>query len=410
MRAIAITAVVLGHWLATAVTGTSGALEGRNVLAVLDWTHALTWLFQVMPLFFFVGGYANAASLESHGRAGGDRLGWAVGRYNRLVKPTSVLLAVLAAVVVAARLGGVDVALIGTVTWVATLPLWFVAAYLAVLGLSPLAFAAHRRWGLAVPAVLLVGVLGGDVARLALGTPWVAAPNFLLGWLIIHQMGFAWRDGRLPARPGVGIPIAVASLVTLALLTLAGPYPVSMVRVPGADFHNTAPPSLALLALAGAQVGVTVAVRDHASGWLRRRRVWVGVMGVNAVIMTVFLWHMAAAIVAALLLYGTGLLPLVPLGSAEWLVWRIPWVGACAVVLGVLVAVFASVELRVPGSRKGATADGLLASAALLAGMGLTLAGMLGIAFAGPDGTGLALPPSALLAYAIGAGLLAWRG
>jgi hypothetical protein len=36
-----------------------------DLLEVAPWTQWLTWIFQVMPIFFVVGGFANAASWES---------------------------------------------------------------------------------------------------------------------------------------------------------------------------------------------------------------------------------------------------------------------------------------------------------------------------------------------------------
>jgi len=52
-RAIALLFVVLGHWLAAAVwVEPDGTLRFNTILAVADWTHWLTWIVQVMPVFF----------------------------------------------------------------------------------------------------------------------------------------------------------------------------------------------------------------------------------------------------------------------------------------------------------------------------------------------------------------------
>ena len=65
-RALAIFLVVLGHWFVIAVTYRDGELSGYNALAFLTWIDPVTWLFRVMPIFFFVGGYSSAASMASH--------------------------------------------------------------------------------------------------------------------------------------------------------------------------------------------------------------------------------------------------------------------------------------------------------------------------------------------------------
>lgn len=63
LRALAILIVVLGHWMVIVVTGGARRLDGFSALEVLSWGRPITWLVQVMPVFFMVGGFANAASL-----------------------------------------------------------------------------------------------------------------------------------------------------------------------------------------------------------------------------------------------------------------------------------------------------------------------------------------------------------
>lgn len=345
LRAVAIGAVVIGHWLLIVVTDDNG-LSGHSALAELGWAHPLTWLFQVMPVFFMVGGYANAASLRSHLRTGAGAHEWLLARSARLVPPTAVLLVVLAlGALVAAGLGAAP-ALIATAVWVASLPLWFLVVYLLMVFLAPVMYLLHRRAGLAVPVLLLIPVLAGDLLRLRYGQEALGWGNFLFAWLAIHQIGFCWQDGRLPARPRATAPLLAGGLAALVLLTVPGPYPVSMVTVPGADLQNSAPPTLALIALATAQLGLALLLRDPSERWLQRRRPWLVVVAVNSVILTLFLWHMSAAVLATLGLHAAGVLPDPPAGSATWLWWQLPWLAILAAVLAVLVGAAGRVETR----------------------------------------------------------------
>src|SRR5262249_11209895 len=82
-----------------------GVLSGYNALDVLTWVDPVTWLFQVMPIFFLVGGYASSASMASH-RRGGDGIGWVLRRTDRLLRPTTALFLVLPAVTVVTVAGG----------------------------------------------------------------------------------------------------------------------------------------------------------------------------------------------------------------------------------------------------------------------------------------------------------------
>ncbi|HSI92555.1 MAG TPA: acyltransferase [Jiangellaceae bacterium] len=399
LRAAAICVVVIGHWLAIAVVYDDGELGGVNALHVLTWAHPLTWVVQVMPIFFLVGGFANGASLSSHLESGGDSVSWLHSRTDRLLRPVTVLFLVVPAVAIVAVLAGVPEDLVGTATWLTSIPLWFLLAYLAMVVLAPWMYALHRRAGLAVPLVLVAWVAVADLLRIGFEVPVVGESTFLVGWLAVHQLGFCWRDGRVPAG---GLPAMVWTLAALAVLlalTVAGPYGIRMVGV------NTDPPTLALMALAATQAGVVFLLRPSGSRWLQRLRPWTVVVGLNAVVLTLFVWHMTAAVIAAVALFPTGVLPQPEVDSGAWLLWRIPWVAACALVLAVLVAMFAPIELRTVDAeqaRAGVVRDVLTAL-----GVVAVLGGLLGVALAGRDYHGWGgLPPLAVLSYLGGAAVL----
>src|SRR5262249_48052187 len=117
--------VVLGHWFVVAVVYRDGELSGYNALDVLTWIDPVTWLFQVMPIFFLVGGYASAASLASHRASGGDGIGWVLRRTDRLLRPTTALFVVLPVVTAVTVAAGVNKQLLGHAVWLASIPLWF---------------------------------------------------------------------------------------------------------------------------------------------------------------------------------------------------------------------------------------------------------------------------------------------
>lgn len=406
LRAVAIALVVLGHWLVIAVTDVNDEIDGVNALRDLQWIHPFTWLFQVMPVFFFVGGYANLASWRSHREGGGDPTAWVIGRYERLVHPASALFGVLVLAVLVAQALGVDREQAATGAWLATVPLWFLLAYLAIITMTPVTAAAHDRWGLRVPLVLAVVAVGADLARFGAGIGVVGEVNYVVVWLCIHQLGYAWRDGRPSPGPATGWPLLLAGLATLVALTRWGPYPVSVVTAPGQGEQNTEPPTVAILALAIAQLGLAYLTRAPLNRWLRRQRPWTAVVAMNSVVLTIFLWHMAAALAAAVLLYGTETLPAVDVGTTTWWLVRVPWLLGCLVMLAVLVSAFAAIERAAAGkSRSGQTVPGTGLRVALWAGVVAVLAGMLGVAAAGPGSHGpLGLPTAAIVAY--GAGVL----
>ncbi|BCJ61447.1 acyltransferase family protein [Micromonospora endophytica] len=417
LRALAIVLVVLGHWtIASIYHDQHGRPDGHSALPAIPWAYPLTWLVQVMPVFFLVGGYANAASLAAHRGRGGDWAGWLLGRSARLLRPTTVLLVVLVGGALLARLAGTEPSQVRPVVWFATIPLWFLAAYLAVVPLTPLMYALHRRFGLAVPAVLVLLVALGDLGR-AFGPAELALANYLLGWLAVHQVGFAWYDARrgtcrrarcLPMSRRAAGAMLVGGLAVAVLLTAVGPYPVSMINGPGERMANAAPPSVALLAVATAQLGLILLLRERAERWLHRSRPWQVVIGVNSVVLTVFLWHLSAVVLLVGALDGLGVLPTPAAGSAAWFAWRLPWVLLLAVVLAVLVAVFGPIEARTGRAEDRAPGwsvqvRGVLTVAGFAA-VGYALAANATTAKTAPEPFGL--PASALVAYLAGAGVL----
>lgn len=398
-RALAICLVVLGHWFVIAVTYRDGELSGYNALGVLTWIDPVTWLFQVMPIFFLVGGYASGASLASHRASGGDGISWVLKRTDRLLRPTTALFVVLPVVAAVATAAGVDRQLLGTAIWLASLPLWFLVAYLTLVVLTPWLHALHRRAGLAVPAVMVALVAVADLLRMGLHVPVVGQSSYLFAWLAVYQLGFCWRDGLLRLSRAQALAVAVGSLAVLIGLTVPGPYPLAMVG------YNTAPPTLALMALAATQTGAVLALQPSANRWLRRTRPWTAVIAGNAVILTVFLWHMTAAAIAAVVLYPTGIMAQPAIDSGAWLAWRLPWLASCAVFLAVLVGLFARIELRRPVLRpdnRGPWRDG-----ATVAGLAAVLAGLLAVAVSGPNYHGpTGLPWGAVISYLCGAAVL----
>lgn len=416
LRALAIVAVVIGHWLVVVVVDGPAGLTGFSALQELTWAHPVTWLFQVMPVFFLVGGFANAASLSSQLRRGGDAAGWLRQRAARLIPPTTALLVVLAVGSVLARVLGIDPEQVAMAAWLVSLPLWFLAAYLGVVLLTPVMYPLHQRAGLVVPVVLVGLVAGGDLVRFRYDAPLLVEANHLFAWLAIHQLGFAWYGGQL--RRQAAAPLFAGGLVALLLLTVAGPYPISMVNVPGQAVQNVSPPTLALLALAATQLGLALLLRDPAERWLHQARPWLVVVAVNAVILTVFLWHMGAVVIVAVVLHLTGLLPAPPVDSAQWLWWQIPWIALLSVVLAALVVIFGRFERRgsppvvsrpewLRATVAGVRCHPRVLVGLTLAGCGGVLLGLLMIAVSVPADHGpLGLPTAAVLTFLTGAVIL----
>ena len=345
LRALSILVVVLGHWLAAVVVWRDGEVGGHNALDVVDGMWALTWVLQVMPLFFFVGGFANLKTWRALRDRGGDYTEYLSGRVVRLMKPTVVFIAFwMVLTFVLENFFAVPPDSLRAATQLMGGPLWFLGVYLFVITVAPAMVGLHERFGL--KAVVGLGVLAAliDIARLAFEVPVVGFFNFAIVWLFVHQLGFFYADGTL-VRAGrrVFVMMVGAGLAALVVLTNIGVYSPSMVGVSDGMVSNNAPPSICICALALFMIGGAMMLRQVASRWLERRKPWALTIGVNTVIMTAYLWHLTAMAVAVLVMYPLGW-PQPEAGTMEWWLLRPLWLGALACFLVPLVMLWGRFE------------------------------------------------------------------
>lgn len=343
LRAFSIGVVVVWHWVLAVTHRQDGEFVMSNPIADVPLAWLATWLLQVMPVFFLVGGFVNLTAWD---HAEGGARAFLHRRLIRLLRPAAVFLVVWAvaeAVLLAAVPSYPGVVSYGLIVAV---PLWFLAAYLWVVLLVPLTAAAHRR--AAVPTVVLLGtaVVAVDLARFGAGLEVFGLVNSALVWVFVHQLGYLWRDGMLESQPRRWVLVA-AGLTGLIVVTVLDVYPRSMVATVGDELSHMYPTTVGIATLAVFQLGVVLLLHPVLSSWLRRRRVWKLVVAVNSVIMTVFLWHTAALLMALALVEGAGL-PIYPEPTAAWWAQRPLWLLVPGVLLAALVALFARAETRLP--------------------------------------------------------------
>ncbi len=384
LRVFSLAVVILGHWLMAVIAWSDGRLHIDNVLETTPAARWLTWIFQIMPVFFIVGGFSNAASLAGARRDGKPYGDWLRGRLTRLVRPVLAFALVWTAFVTVLRLLGADPAAVRAGSLAQ--PLWFLAVYIGVVALAPALVRAQARWGAAVPVALGLSVATVDVARWVFGVPLIGWVNFALVWLFAHQLGVMWRDGRVGSwSRGRAVALAAAGLAGLVVLTQALGYSVSMVGGVDEARSNTFPPSLALVFLAAWQFGVVLAVRPAVDRWLARPRAWAGVVAANGMAMTLFLWHITAMALVAVAVLPTGLLPQPAAGTGAWWAMRPVWIAMSAIALVPLVVAFLRVETArarpatVSASRAGVAAVVLMVGMAVLARKGFVASGVVPI-------------------------------
>src|SRR5215472_6026960 len=405
LRAMSMLVVVVGHWLAALqFDATSYTLTTSHILTVAPWTAWLTWIVQVMPIFFMVGGYANGISWRAARRDDKAYAAWLEGRLRRLVWPIVPLLVVWVAFVAVEYARGVRPELIRYGSQVAFIPLWFLAVYIGIVLLVPITEAAWTRLGMGLFWALTAAAAAVDVMYFAVGLRWLGFANYLFVWGAISVLGYAWLDERFSERRTLLVGAALG-LAALVLLVLIGPYPVSMIGIPGDPISTTTPPKVTLIALAIMQGGLLLAAQAPARRWLAGRVVWTATVLMNGNIMTLFIWHLTATTLVILAAYFAGGfgLRLEP-GSSEWWWSRFPWLAANAMALIPLVVAFGRFER--PRATGGAPAPAWrYVLGALMTGTGLALLAAQGVGGYGSFG----LNVWGLLLALMGIGLIASR-
>ena len=344
LRAFSIATVVVGHWFIAIIVWRDDYIRAVNVVGVTRGLWLLTWVLQVMPLFFFVGGFANAKTYTSMRTRGETYSGFLKARMARLWRPTLVFAAVWAVVEVLLHVFDVGRDGVFRGTFLPFGPLWFLLVYAAVVAATPLMLALHRLGGIVVVTALVAVVALVDVARFALDVPGIGWANLALVWLLVHQIGFFYEDGTLVAAGArAHASMAIAGLAGLIALTNLGVYPRSMVGTDVERLSNMNPPTLCIAALACWLIGVAMLLRERANRWLARKRPWMAVIAANGMIMTVFLWHLTAYLVTILTLHPLGLGR--DLDSTwSWWAQRPVWLLVPAIPLALFVALFARFE------------------------------------------------------------------
>ncbi|GAB3161120.1 acyltransferase family protein [Microbispora hainanensis] len=316
LRVFGMVLVVVQHWTMPVLSYAQGRLTTGNALAGIPY---VTWISQVMPLVFFAGGAANAISFRSAARRAGPhaRPGvareWTARRVRRLAWPVVPLAVVwlplphlLTALGVPAQPVEVAARTVGQL-------LWFLAVYLLAVVATP--HLLRMRTGVVLP-VLAGGAVLTDVVRFS-GLEAAGYLNVAFVWLAVHQVGFRYAEGGLEwlrGRRAAGL--AVAGFAMVAALVATGPYPSSMIGMPGM-ISNMAPPSACLLALFAGQLGLAMLLRPAVNALASRPRAERVLTALAPRMMTVYLWHMTALVaVAGVAIIGFGLTT--SAGPAAW--------------------------------------------------------------------------------------------
>ena len=201
----------------------------------------------------------------------------------------------------------------------------------------PFMWWVHQR-NRAIAFIVLIPLATLDsVGVTVLGWPlWIGFLNYLLCWLVIQQLGFFWDES---TRHRTWVLVAVVSFVINAALVYYGPWPMSLVGLPGdvldfdqltvlgttidvpgfhGEYSNMAPPSVVLMLHGIVLVSLVFIARRPLERLLHRPRVWLVTTFMMLTSMSLYIWHLLAIVLALTTLRQLGFPPPTRLGPDGW--------------------------------------------------------------------------------------------
>lgn len=408
VRSWSLLVVVFGHFIMQITYWDDGGIpQGGNTLASGSPWPFVTWILQVMPLFFIAGGAVNRGSYE---RFTGSYQSWLWQRVRRLLKPTLVFILVMSLVFSVVTIlvpQRITDPLVPGITG----PLWFLSVYILVTAFTPVSVLLWNNIGKGSILVLTFLVGFFDFLRLNIFEP-LGILNLFIAWVLVHQLGFWYQEG--VSRKSAWALVSVGFSTNLVLTQILNWYPTSLVGIANEEFSNMAPPTIVLVMHSLVLFGAFALLADRLRQWVSRKRPARATAIAGMLAMTIYLWHMSVLVLWLVLLHTFNLdLPVrldgnlvVPDGYAYWL-WLVPSTFGFAVLLYLLVRYLWPLEfMKIAWFDADRTTEENSKSKTILGSIALSV-GILGVSGAGFSGfplavhTGFGIPLNAPIAILV---------
>lgn len=287
--------------------------------------HALPWpwlkWFESLPVMFFVSGTLTGRSLRNRGV-------WTVfkGRFSRLAMPTAVYLAFAVAMKLTGLLGGV------------TEHLWYIWTFLLFVALSGV-----FRWliRLSAAATMLVQVVALVALTILDANEAAVGMAYQLSW--VAGMVWAERDCEVPSQRFL-VATTVGGFLA-AILAVAYWLGLGSTLTPASSGDVYSPSSLgiSMAGLGAAWLAVGMMLRGPLEAAMHVRGLGPFIRYLNKRLLTVYLWHLPATVIARQWSADLGLNPY----------WSVPFVLTITIVLtGVATVALGGLEDRASDASK----------------------------------------------------------
>ncbi|MGB7963866.1 MAG: acyltransferase family protein [Propionicimonas sp.] len=306
-RVGSVVVVVIFHTLLWVIEMVDGQITVVPWAPGPGWWFA-SWFFAIIPVFFVAAGFANTVIVDGARARGITWSRYLVERGTRLVGPLSLFIAVFVLVSsVPAWFGALGPATALSRQFAQLL--WFLVVHFGLLLGAPLLVGVFDRFGAWSMLPLVALAVAVDVVVRQTGQFDLQWLNLAVIWPLAHQCGVAYHRGWFRHWSVWRNLLLLAGCAALLVAMVFGlDYPPAAVAWADVLVANLQPPTVAVLVLGLAQASALGLAEHHGLAgdlpvrWLTPLRV------ANALLFTVYLWHIPVIVLAGAILAGGALL------------------------------------------------------------------------------------------------------
>ena len=259
-----------------------------------------TWFTTGMSLFVFTMGFNNLIAWYSNVGREGSQWQYLVDRTNSILGPVIVWITSIT-ILLNAVYSYTDLPLYLTtsedgvmssiefVLW----PMWLVTIYLVLVIFAPLTIYLHKKFPYLTVAILTLFTMLVDSYEFPLNFSYLKLLNYLFFWLLIHQLGYFFADGK--------ILLLKKNLIAFVFLSLLGYlffkleqniYYLSMASYRLSIYNNEDPPTILYLVASLMTLFVLLYFKNFIEKKLNTKNIWRVVSTIHSNIYTLFFWHL----------------------------------------------------------------------------------------------------------------------
>ena len=293
VKATALLLVMCAHSLAWTKLP-DGSMS--NILDVAPHLFMLTWLFQILPLFFFIAG-SGLTSLISQ-----PTTARYLGRMDRLLTPASMLLLVTFVLTIAIGTFHKD-AITNAAGLLPVQLTWFLGVYVCIVALTPILAKVSASIPMIVGWLAAIGAI--DLVRINISESfgWI---NLILVWALFAILGLRIKEIRALPRGYLAAGMVGCILAATGLI-IVGPYSPALISTTAVQgISNLAPPTIVLAFAGMAQICALALLWPSLEHFIHKDNRWIPVAIFATRAMQLYLYHMLFLAVGIAIIYVVG--------------------------------------------------------------------------------------------------------